>query len=108
MNFGTALDLMKEGYYVTRDKYRDRGYYHGIKEFPLAYDSSDINTHYIFMSNVNTYQVESWSASSVDLLANDWELVVLVEEGDEEGFIGSHRLTDLQNIDNNPSDIEEI
>lgn len=68
MDFGEALELLKDGEKVTRKGWNGNGM-HIELQTPDAY--SKMRRPYIFMSPVDGAFVP-WVASQTDLLAEDW------------------------------------
>lgn len=83
MNFGEAIDAMKEGYAVTRKGWNGSGmfaYYVPANTYPASTDVAKAligeNVQYREYLALKTAQgdVVTWSPSTSDALANDWEL----------------------------------
>lgn len=77
MNFGQAIDAMKQGEKVQRTGWNDKGLWLEIQT-PDA--NSKMTLRYIFMSYpedaVNTPGAKvPWLASQTDMLSNDWQVV---------------------------------
>ena len=71
MNFGTALDLLKEGHRVTRTGWNGKGMWIALQ---VPDQHSKMRRPYIYMNPVDGDLVP-WVASQSDLLAWDWMLV---------------------------------
>lgn len=68
MNFGEALQLLKDGGRVERSGWNGRGMWLTLQR-PDAH--SKMNLPYIYMSTV-TGELVPWLASQTDVLAEDW------------------------------------
>jgi hypothetical protein len=68
MNFGYALDLLKQNKSMTRLGWNGRGMYVQIQR-PDA--QSKMSRPYLYMKTVDD-ELVPWVASQTDLLADDW------------------------------------
>lgn len=68
MNFGEALEALKNGLPVTREGWNGKGQ-HIAMQYPDDY--SFMTLPYIFIVTVSGDRVP-WLASQTDLLADDW------------------------------------
>ena len=68
MNFGEALEALKDGFPVTREGWNGKGQYIAMQH-PGAH--SFMTLPYIFIVTVAGGRVP-WLASQTDLLADDW------------------------------------
>lgn len=67
-NFGTALELLKQGKYVSRAGWNGKGQFLG---FQKPDDTSKMTKPYIFITTVQKDLVP-WIASQTDLISEDW------------------------------------
>ena len=83
MNFGKAIDLLKEGKKVSRKGWNGKNQYIELAT-NISYKNADgkiININHKTMGNkaiafVGTSGVQiGWLASQSDMLSNDWELI---------------------------------
>jgi len=72
MNFGEALELLKDGNRVAREGWNGKGMWIAL-QVPDAH--SKMGLPYIYMSTV-TGALVPWLASQTDVLAEDWNLFV--------------------------------
>jgi hypothetical protein len=79
MTFSAALELLKAGQAVDRAGWNGKGMYIQLQE---PDDGSLMTLPYIYMVTV-TGDLVPWLASQTDLLADDWQLVELVDEETE-------------------------
>jgi len=70
MNFGQAIEALKEGKNVCRVGWNGKGMWLAL-QVPDAH--SKMNLPYIYMSTV-TGQLVPWLASQTDMLAEDWQV----------------------------------
>lgn len=68
MDFGWALDQLRNGRAVTREGWNGRGMWLALQ---VPDERSKMRRPYIYMRPVDGYLVP-WVASQTDLLANDW------------------------------------
>ena len=71
MNFGEAIEAMKDGEKVAREGWNGRGMWLAI-QMPDTY--SKMQLPYIYMSTAQS-QLVPWLASQTDMLADDWCIV---------------------------------
>jgi len=71
MNFGDALDELKDGSKVARRGWNGKGMH---IELQVPDEHSKMRRPYLFMSPVDG-ELVPWVASQTDLLAEDWEVV---------------------------------
>ena len=71
MNFGEAIEALKNGDRVSRSGWNGKGMWLGL-QWPNQ--DSKMTLPYIYMSTVNVDLVP-WLASQTDMLAEDWEIV---------------------------------
>jgi len=71
MNFGDAIDHLKDGSIVCREGWNGKGMY---IELQRPDKHSKMTKPYIFMRTVQGDLIP-WLASQADVLAEDWELV---------------------------------
>lgn len=69
MNFGQALQALKDGYRVTREGWNGKGMW---LELQVPDENSKMTRPYIYMKTVDGDLVP-WVASQTDLLAADWQ-----------------------------------
>jgi hypothetical protein len=74
MNFGQALELMKNQKYATRKHYA--GYALGVI---VPSRDARISEPYFFVGNIETRKRVVWYPMGEDLLAEDWEEAVIPE-----------------------------
>ena len=83
MNFGKAIDLLKEGKKVSRKGWNGKNQYIELAT-NISYKNADgeiININHKTMGNkaiafIGTSGVQiGWLASQSDMLSNDWELI---------------------------------
>lgn len=70
MDFGVALNLLKEGEQVTRDGWNGDGMY---VELQVPDENSKMKRPYLFLSPVDGALVP-WVTTQSDLLAEDWRV----------------------------------
>ena len=78
MNFGSALEDLKDGMQVTREGWNGKGQF---LELQRPDENSKMTLPYIFITTVSGDRVP-WLASQTDLLAEDWELVEGLSQAD--------------------------
>lgn len=71
MNFGQAIEAMKQGKRVQRAGWNGKGMWLAI-QFPDTH--SKMSLPYIYMSTV-TGDLVPWLASQTDMLSEDWSVV---------------------------------
>lgn len=71
MNFGQAIEALKEGKKVQRIGWNGKGMWLAL-QIPDAH--SKMQRPYIYMSDAESKLVP-WLASQTDILAEDWEIV---------------------------------
>ena len=71
MNFGLAIELLKNGYRVAREGWNGRGQHLELQR-PDAH--SKMTLPYIYITTVQGDRVP-WLASQTDMLAEDWVVV---------------------------------
>jgi hypothetical protein len=71
MDFGAALDALRDGFKVARAGWNGKGMWLAL-QVPDA--NSKMTLPYIYMSTV-TGDLVPWLASQTDVLASDWETV---------------------------------
>lgn len=71
MNFGKALDSLKEGKKVARSGWNGKGMYLALQ---CPDEHSKMTLPYIYMKTVQDDFVP-WLASQTDMLADDWIIV---------------------------------
>ena len=71
MNFGEAIEAMKNGKKVARNGWNGRGMWLAI-QMPDTY--SKMQLPYIYMNTAQS-QLVPWLASQTDMLADDWCVV---------------------------------
>ena len=80
MNFGKALEALREGKKVARRGWNGKGIYLEL-QVPDAYSKMTLPYIYIVTSQLITNNPEApkgvvpWFASQTDMLAEDWEVV---------------------------------
>lgn len=73
IDFGDAINLMRQGHRVTRRGWNGKGMY---LELQVPTPESKMQQPYIYISPVALGGgLVPWVASQVDMLAEDWELV---------------------------------
>ncbi|MCG7407705.1 DUF2829 domain-containing protein [Paenibacillus sp. ACRRX] len=73
MNFGQAIEVLKQGDKVARAGWNGKGMYLGLCEgggFRDGYRTQD----FIYMKTVQD-TIVPWLASQTDVLAEDWEFI---------------------------------
>jgi hypothetical protein len=74
MNFGQAIEALKQGKKVCRSGWNGKGMW-------LALQTPDANSKmghpYIYMSDVSG-KLFPWNPNNLDVLAEDWETVMVV------------------------------
>jgi hypothetical protein len=78
MTFGDALVLLRAGEHVQREGWNGKGMWLGLQE---PDEDSMMTLPYIYLSTV-TGDLVPWLASQTDILADDWYLVVFVDDED--------------------------
>lgn len=76
MNFGEALDVLKDGGKVYRDGWNGKGMWLKLQE---PNENSKMTMPYIYMKTVDDKLVP-WLASQTDMLAEDWCKVMICED----------------------------
>ena len=71
MNFGQALELLKQEKCVSRTGWNGKGMYIKLQE---PFIDSKMTLPYIYMKTACNNLVP-WLASQTDILANDWEIL---------------------------------
>lgn len=71
MDFSTALEMLKDGYRVTRAGWNGSGMWVALQK---PDENSKMRRPYLYMSPVGGDLVP-WVASQSDLLADDWTVV---------------------------------
>lgn len=75
MNFGQALQVLKEGIYpdakVRRSGWNGKGMYISLQVPDL---NSKMRLPYVYLSTVTGHFVP-WNPNNIDMLADDWEIV---------------------------------
>jgi len=71
LNFGMALEMLKDGHRMTRAGWNGKGQF---LELQTPDENSKMNLPYIYISTVDGKLVP-WLGSQTDLLSGDWELV---------------------------------
>ena len=71
MNFGEAIDALKDGKKVSREGWNGKGMY---LELQVPDEHSKMSLPYIYMKTVQDDLVP-WLASQTDVLAEDWDIV---------------------------------
>lgn len=82
MNFGEAIELLKKGYRLRRRGWNGKGIF---IELQVPDEHSKMTQPYIYIetTGLETDNKEApkgrvpWLASQTDMLANDWEMVVV-------------------------------
>ena len=72
MNFGKALEELKEGNRVTRNGWNGKGMW---LELQVPDKFSKMSLPYIYMCTADKHLVP-WLASQTDMLAEDWEITI--------------------------------
>lgn len=75
MNFGEAIEKLKNGHTVCRSGWNGKGMWLGLQ---VPDEHSKMNLPYIYMYTAQGDQVP-WLASQTDMLAEDW-LVTLIAD----------------------------
>lgn len=71
LNFGSALDRLRQGAKLRRAGWNGTGMAIGVRE---PEGSTDMDRPYIWIRGVDGKRVP-WTPSQVDILATDWEVV---------------------------------
>ena len=71
MNFGRALDYMKDGNKLAREGWNGKGMY---IELQLPDEQSKMTLSYIYMKTADGNLVP-WLASQTDILSCDWSII---------------------------------
>ena len=71
INFGNAIEALKEGKKVTRSGWNGEGMYLALQ---TPDENSKMKKPYIYMSPVDG-ELVPWLASQTDMLAEDWSVV---------------------------------
>jgi len=78
MNFGKAIEALKNGNKVQRKGWNGKGMYLWLCAIISNWTDSDGNTYkrlpYIYMKTADDHVVP-WVASQTDVLAEDWEII---------------------------------
>jgi len=69
MNFGQALEKLKQGKLVTRPGWNGKGMFLSLQK---PTELSKMTLPYIYMSTADQ-QLVRWTASQTDILAEDWQ-----------------------------------
>lgn len=72
MDFGKAIELLKEGKKVARKGWNGKGMWLELNK-GYDYKFSIVESH-ILMKTVQNYFIP-WLASQTDMLAEDWEII---------------------------------
>lgn len=72
LNFGEAIQLLKDGKRVTRLGWNGKSMWLGLQR---PNEHSKMTSPYVYMSTA-TGSLIPWIASQTDMLAEDWMLVV--------------------------------
>lgn len=73
MDFGKALELLKQGGKVSRAGWNGKGMWLLLVKHDLYFDGLPVTPFIVLKTPANTYQV--WNASQADALATDWGVV---------------------------------
>lgn len=75
MNFGQAIEALKQGQQVTRSGWNGKGMWLELSEYAegVMYKSRPLQEHILMATAQGTFV--PWLASQSDILAEDWELV---------------------------------
>lgn len=73
MDFGKALELLKQGKKVSRAGWNGKGMWLLLVKHDLYFDGLPVTPFIVLKTPANTYQV--WNASQADALATDWGVV---------------------------------
>ena len=68
VNFGEAIEALKQGERVTREGWNGKGMW---LELQIPNQNSKMTLPYIYMKTADNHQVP-WLASQTDMLAEDW------------------------------------
>lgn len=71
MNFGQAIEAIKEGKKVAREGWNGKGMWLNLQ---TPDEHSKMSLPYIYMFTADKHQVP-WLASQTDMLAEDWTIV---------------------------------
>jgi hypothetical protein len=71
MNFGEALEQLRDGWHVARESWNGKGQWLALQ---VPDENSKMRRPYIFISPIDG-ELVPWVASQSDILANDWEVV---------------------------------
>lgn len=71
MNFGAALEALKDGLRVAREGWNGKGMWLAVQ---VPDEHSQMGRPYIYMRPVDG-ELVPWVASQTDLLAEDWTVV---------------------------------
>ncbi len=72
MNFGEAIDAMKQGEKVRRAGWNGKGMFLALQ---VPDEHSKMSLPYIFMKTACDNNVP-WLASQTDMLSDDWQIIV--------------------------------
>ena len=76
MNFGQAIEAMKNGYHVARKGWNGKGMYIWIVEGRFLQSNGHLPYQdSICMKTAQNTVCVGWLASQADMLAEDWEVV---------------------------------
>ena len=79
MNFGKALEALKEGKKVARKGWNGKGMFLFLVFPEKIITNADVEIHSahesIAMRTVDSSIVVGWLASQTDMLAEDWEII---------------------------------
>lgn len=71
MNFGQAIEALKEGKKVAREGWNGKGMWLNLQ---IPDEHSKMSLPYIYMFTADKHQVP-WLASQTDMLAEDWTII---------------------------------
>lgn len=72
MNFGIAIELLKQGARATREGWNGAGQF---LELQVPDAQSNMGLPYIYITTVQGFRVP-WLASQTDMLAEDWQIIM--------------------------------
>lgn len=74
MNFGQALEALKQGRHVARDGWNGKGMYIFLQGNVMRTDGIDLLPCIVMLTATGEHQ-PGWLASQADMLGEDWEVL---------------------------------
>lgn len=71
LNFGQAIEALKEGKKVSREGWNGKGMWLALQTVD---ENSKMGHNYVYMSDVNG-KLFPWNPNNLDLLSEDWGII---------------------------------